>query len=320
MATVYALSEVTTTNPDQGAKYWKEPTLAEGAVAVVRGCGVRKLGGVYIECGLGVKGCPVEHFILDPPQVVDPQRGFPLPMQGMGMIVDPAGTWHLVDRVGQAYYPFPVDFIEETRHFGLSRRVQKSLKAPTKDGPKSGFALLTKKSRILIVHDRGSIVNWQDYENQGVDSLATDEYTKHGGDPGWTCPKQKDEHHPKAAEECCAGLWWEDLPNLATLPDVDTQAHYGLYANLKDKDDPRAVCRDIPWNWGGKGMAAPTTTYLARMRPKGVDPIYAGPAIIASFPISRIVVVVGNTLEMENAATLTSVLAGCQLPVVAVPK
>lgn len=46
---------------------------------------------------------------------------------------------------------------------------------------------------------------------------------------------------------------------------------------------PRAFQRELP-----------SLSYAMRRRPAGVLPLYAGPAIFASFPISRIVVIRGD--------------------------
>ena len=40
------------------------------AIPVARGCGTRKKGGCYAECGLSDDGLPLEHFLFDPPIVL----------------------------------------------------------------------------------------------------------------------------------------------------------------------------------------------------------------------------------------------------------
>lgn len=239
-----------------------------------RGCGDRKEGGVYLECGMGPGGSPVEDFLIDPPVVVDPGQGFPLPLQGMGLLQTPQGVWHLLDRVGLMHYPYPSDFVEEVRHFGLSRRVQKNLSTTVAGEAVNGFELLTPESRILLVHDRASLVNWQAFR---IPHPEKDEAS------GWTCPKRRPEHHPSCAQECCAGLWWEN--------------------HDRPKGNNPSLAR-------GYVRKLPSLEYAARIRPYGVNPLYAGPAIFASFPISRIVVIRGDGAEQSQER-----VQGARLPV-----
>src|SRR5690242_4902011 len=121
------------------------------AIAEPRGCGDREEGGVYAESGLSSLGSPLEHFLFDPPvplpdgldlinkpqlwQRADPLSGEP--------VVDPETKIPVSDLliwVGAEHYPEAVDFIEETRRMGASRRLN----------PNLDLSKLTRRSRMLL--------------------------------------------------------------------------------------------------------------------------------------------------------------------------
>lgn len=152
-------------------------------MAVDRGCGRRVKGGVYAEVPLGPFGVPVEHFLIEPPTLVDQDA---LGVTPIGVsLVSRDDVWHVVDWVGEGYYPNVADMVEEIREMGLSRRLPKSL----------DYSKLTRESRIILLHARAHINNWTDYEN------AVD----------FRCPKQslyRDKPHP---DGMCIAAWWSDL-------------------------------------------------------------------------------------------------------------
>lgn len=107
-----------------------------------RGCGSRQKGGVYLCTHLSPFGSPLEDFLVDP---VLPFAGEPF--RAPILIADPEDirVQHAVIWVGAQFYPSPVDFIEEVRRKGASRRVP------------SGFsfsALTPGKSRMIFVHPK----------------------------------------------------------------------------------------------------------------------------------------------------------------------
>lgn len=117
-----------------------------GAVSepgVHRGCGYRQQGGVYVECGKSKRGLPLEAFLVDPPvpMTVDAKVGVELIRRG--------DTYHILDHVGSMHYPNAADVLEEGRAYGFSRRVPKNM----------DFSLLTSRSRLLLVHANGLLVN-----------------------------------------------------------------------------------------------------------------------------------------------------------------
>lgn len=149
-----------------------------------RGCGSSRVaGGIYAFCGMSPVGKPLEHFIIDPPIPVTDEEGNPLQVKSRGVtLFEYNGVWHILDKVGSKFYPNVLDYLEEVRLYGLSRRLPGNL----------DFSKLTRDSRIFMVHERGLVKNLADYER-------------------WCCPKQKLEHRPEDHPEACAGVWWEDI-------------------------------------------------------------------------------------------------------------
>lgn len=166
--------------------------MSIGAVGgIPRGCGRRKAGGAYMECGGSPVGRPIEYFLLCPPKVVDPKE---LGITSVGVqLVELEGTWHVIDWVGEKYYPHVADFIEEVRRFGASRRLPKDL----------NYSKLTPESRMILLHPQAHIDEPEDYHKYRLGGKALDmEWDK--------CPKDK--IHSKS--EMCAGLWWEDVSHV----------------------------------------------------------------------------------------------------------
>jgi hypothetical protein len=127
---------------------------------VERGCGDREPGGVYAESGLSPHGRPLEEFLLDPPLAVPDgldlinkprlwQRTFP-----SGEPVSDAEEQPVYDIlmwVGAEFYPYCPDFIEEVRRYGASRRLN----------PNLDLSLLSRSSRMILVHPRARNLAWQ---------------------------------------------------------------------------------------------------------------------------------------------------------------
>lgn len=116
---------------------------ATAVQGVTRGCGTRSSGGLYLECGTGYGGKPLEFFLSDPPipMTCDTKVGVEL--------IERGGVVHVLDWVGEQHYPFVTDFLEEGRHYGFSRRIPRTL----------NLSRLTAESRLLIVHAKGLVVN-----------------------------------------------------------------------------------------------------------------------------------------------------------------
>ena len=125
---------------------------------VVRGCGTRISGGLYLECGVGPGGQPLEFFLCDPP--VPMTVGTKLGVE----LVERNGVTHVLDWVGSAHYPYASDFLEEGARFGFSRRVSRTL----------DLSRLTAASRLLVVHARGLVLNHQELRPFMPEAYVTD--------------------------------------------------------------------------------------------------------------------------------------------------
>lgn len=242
-----------------------------------RGCGRRVQGGVYAEVQLSPYGRPIEDFILDPPQIVDPRLG--ASPRGVQLLEGPEGmTAHVVDWVGSQHYPNVADFVEEVRRMGASRRLPKNL----------DFNKLGPGSRLLLIHSRAHIHNHRDYY------LAVEPFTcptgKTDGDHIFDHDSAADD--PETGEggelypnEMCAGLWWRDL-------DAEGTTDHG------SPQPDRLVERQMP-----------SFSYHARLRPD-VEPKYR-PAFFLSLPISNLAVIKAQdgshmeTLEKVSKSSLT---------------
>lgn len=122
------------------------------------------------------------------------------------------------------------------------------------------FSRISERTRILLVHARAWVDNFQEYGS-------------------WTCPKEFPGHKPEVLRQepepdkrMCAGVWWEDI---------------------EGGEPPRATRLHGEWDQQDVERRMPSFSYLARQRPEQVTPQYR-PAIFASFPCSRLVVVKGD--------------------------
>ena len=243
------------------------------AMPVLRGCGTRKKGGVYAECGMSPYGRPVEDYLLDPVVPLDPAS---IGLTAIGQVLKPAeymddGTTLasppiIFDWIGQTHYYHPTDYIEEIRRFGLSTRLSLPLKAIT------GL----KDARIVPVHARAALtVDKRTVSHVGYngETLASDvlytptiedlilAYHRPCNVPpvdlSWErCPR--DFEHPLDVWFHCAGWLWQSLPTVPGWPE-------------------QVIKR------GG-----PSFDYFGYAEIPGMQ---FEPAMFASFPITRLVVV-----------------------------
>jgi hypothetical protein len=127
---------------------------------VERGCGEREPGGVYAEAGLSPHGRPLEDFLIDPPLPIP--DGLDLPnkpqlwqrMMPSGQSVrDEQGqpVYDVLIWVGEEFYPYCPDFLEEVRRYGASRRLN----------PNLDLELLSRNSHMLLAHPRVINTLWQ---------------------------------------------------------------------------------------------------------------------------------------------------------------
>jgi len=211
------------------------PTKTLGAIPVVRGCGTRTKGAAYVEVGMAVDGHPLADFLVCPPHVVDPSA---LGLSPIGMAaIERQGVTHLVDWIGEAFYPNICDFIEEAALFGVSRKLNVTKEIADK---------LTTDSRLLCVHRKAS---WP----AEPEKLRT--FHKCG---------KHDSTEPPDIPHGCVNYFWQDL--------VD--------------------CQPTPPHVAG---ARATIRYLPSLKYDGFTALPKlgnyRPAIFASFPITRIVIV-----------------------------
>ena len=178
---------------------------------MVRGCGTRQPGGIYAETVLGDVGMPFDFFICDSPHPVDPDWG--VAKIGVKQV-----ECDLIDCIGSTHYPNVLDFIEEGRRFGVSRRLS----------PRLDFERITAKSKMLFIHDRGIIENWTDIainpkmakiarelcpkmvcERSGLDALGYSSFMRE-------TRQIEIAHRPFGhdPESMCAGYWWADVDGL----------------------------------------------------------------------------------------------------------
>ena len=131
------------------------------AVPIERGCGDREPGGVYVECGLSPYGRPLEDFLIDPPLPVPDGLDLvnkPLLWQRFLASGEPAlddvgnPIYDLLIWVGEQYYPYCPDYIEETRRYGVSRRLN----------PNLDLSLLSQSSRMILAHPLARNTAWQE--------------------------------------------------------------------------------------------------------------------------------------------------------------
>jgi hypothetical protein len=143
---------------------------------MIRGCGRRKPGGVYVMSELGSDGVPLEEVMIDPPT---PYEGGPFRAP---QLVRKNGFVHLVVWVGAEFYEYPCDYIEETRRLGASRRVPVDF--PIEE--------LTRSSMMFFIHGKAIIDNYE--------VLPPPEY----------CPKVNEEHLNN--DEYCLGHTYQVGP------------------------------------------------------------------------------------------------------------
>ena len=225
--------------------------------ALARGCGERKQGGIYAECGLSSWGLPIEHFLVDPPQVIDADA---LGLTSIGVkLIEIKGVWHIFDIVGSEHYPNVADFIEEVRKLGASRRLARTL----------DFSRLTSDSKLVLLHRRAQIDNAGEY----FDAMGTWLPT------GWHCPRHLPEHESvRLPPAMCAGLWWADVEGGVTPEHIKRHITPSL-CRMADESSLSAVMRQMP------GFI-----YDAWARPDGIHPQYRL-AVFMVLPITNLAVI-----------------------------
>lgn len=224
-----------------------------------RRCGSRIAGGVYVEVPLSATGLPLEDFLCDPARLIPDE----LELSTRGMILRTAedGSQILYDWIGANNYPNVLDFVEEVRAMGLSRRIQSNF----------DFSQLNGKTKYCAVHPRGYVANetWYRQFNQEHPILGKDGVERTAP---WPCPRGI--HSIDHIEDFpCSAVWWNDItPGHGRATDID-----------------RIVMVDQP---SGK-------PYVAMQRPNGIVPIYEA-AIVMVLPLRKLTVIRGEDGEHEK--------------------
>ena len=233
---------------------------------VERGCGTRVVGGIYAESGMSPWGKPIGWFLCDPPR---PLNGLRLPARGVTLFADEHGTYHIWDMIGGEHYPHVADWVEETRRFGVSRRLPRTL----------DFSKLTADSQLIACHARAYFRRW-DVGLTGLQCVKDPALLNHYEDAGWPEP--------------CAAMWWRHLDD-RRLEDgtIQVPVECRVDGGLLDQG----------YTWVRRQMAA--FSYHGWRLPKGVD-VGFEPGVIGRFPLTGLSVVSGNgrtdTQDSERVA------------------
>lgn len=243
-------------------------------IPILRGCGLRDPGGIYLMSKLGTIGYPWWHWLSDPPVPIPPTLYARLRLNDRGSQVvkrldsDVYDVW---DIVGQGRTSNPVkgkgywnvlDYAIEVNYAGASRKVSPSLPVH----------LLSRESRLLLLHRRACILNWRDYFDAiGKDDLdasgVADASRMHSD---WTCVKGLPLHMTltQPLEEQCASLWFHDVEGGEPLSaGVEEGAWHhrwgGVSARMAQAPHLTPIVRRMP-----------AFTYDAWARPSTVVPVY----------------------------------------------
>jgi hypothetical protein len=206
---------------------------------------------VYIETRLSPFGQPIENFLIDSPQVLDTEA-LGIRPRGMTPVLREDAT-HLFDWVGAEGYASPVDFIEEARVKGVSRRILPSLVAD-----------LTPGSRLLLIHPRAHVRNALDFW-RALDANEREHVP---------CPSAKrgGDNHPDIVAP-----WLDNKDDLPQPWCLGCCYHDVIGTPTGDPGAVRVTIGDVQYN--------------AWSRPPMTDaPIYA-PALFLALPITNVSVI-----------------------------
>lgn len=245
-------------------------------IPIVRGCGRRDPGGIYLVSKLGNVGYPWWYWLSDPPVPIPPPAFEHLRLNDLGSQViqrQPSDVHDVWDIVGQGRTPSPqkgkgywnvLDYAIEVNYAGASRKIAPSLP----------IQLLSPESRLVLLHRRACILNWRDYLKV-IGNGSGDDATNHSGEVNevkvhsdWTCVRGLPPHMTptEPLDEQCAGLWFHDVEG-GELPNVEGDAEHGTWGGVSTQ--PTRVPHLTP-----VVRRMPAFTYNAWTRPSGVTPAY----------------------------------------------
>lgn len=165
----------------------------------------RTAGSVYVESAIMLGGKPIESFIPDPLNYIDPVQ-FNINAVGVRFFEDHNGVTHIVDWVGSSHYEYPADFIEEAALMGVSRKIAANA---------TDLKKLSAASTMILIHAKGYMYNHQEV----------------GGESQVLCPNGNLGHTPGAP---CSGLHWVIPSN---TPDGE---HRSLSGDARYEVTPRS--------------------------------------------------------------------------------
>lgn len=276
------------------------------STGISRGCGTREECGVYAESGLSVYGDPLEAFLFDPPLPFKAPSALgvhlvdrPTPITDADGTVRTETVTHIVDHVGSSHYPFPADFIEEAREHGASRRLP----------PNVDLSRLSVHSRLLLVHSRGLVENAEEVRPGSalVPLGSGGSFDVEGPVHFSRCAhfaNTSEALHLSSKSHPCSRDWYTDaLPTVAAVPRVDGGVTW--FDVEPEAAAERAALADVLRATEGNEAHDVETTRRGvrfyRALPCGADfevfpreggpPVRAVSALVASLPLSRVVVV-----------------------------
>ena len=235
-----------------------------------RGCGFRTAGSIYATAKTSLLGAPLEYFTFCPPWVVYDINEIGLAAQGVlireGTPYGREGVWDLWALVGVSGYPYATDFWKEGSHFGFSWKVPKT----------SPIKLLTKESRMIFVHSRAYIDNFEELYKK---RLALRD-----------CPRDIGHHDENEGVEMCFSLLFETVD----VPAKTSKA--------------RKFHREFPVN-----VVPPVFRYEVGHPPKGFNPEYQAAAFVWS-PIDAMEVPEDTVEDTHGAAIRLLKECGTDIP------
>lgn len=164
-----------------------------------RGCGLPQEGGMYFSIPTGPDGIDPRAFLMDPILLV--KDGLGIKERGLTLL-KLGETFHLVDWVGQGFYPNFTDWFMEFAHLGFHQRVETSIDFTKLDPINSRYLIVHPTAFIMTDKDRVKLV---DDTQTGYDLLDGVLYVD-------GCPARKHnaewQSHEDKVFSMCAGLSW----------------------------------------------------------------------------------------------------------------
>ena len=119
--------------------------------------------------------------------------------------------YDLLIHIGAEHYPYVPDYLEETRRYGVSRRVN----------PNLNLSLLTMQSRMLLAHPKAIPLNWRELRvprecRKNLPRHDQRSYALRGPD------QAQDTDRPGPSDLCLFKLW-ELLPRELALAEIDLE-------------------------------------------------------------------------------------------------